>query len=320
VARPGGGVDKSGTAGRPRLLAVPCGGPPDGSPSRPGGARDILGGRLRLRRAPPIILSTRFVFLHLPKTGGTFASKALARVLRPRNWPERLWQRCFGEQYLFVHQHGTRADIPEAYRHLPVVGIVRNPYDRYVSEFHFGRWKLMRNAWVPWDEIRREHPRFPEVGFEEYLEIALDRFGLLRQPALPPEDRFGPYTETFVRFFWRDPERAFPAMDDAYIAARGWERELEGVRLLHQEDLNRELHDYLRAAGYPARRTAFILELGRIQPDRGAPSTRPQDRHWSAWYTPRTRALVRHRDRLLFAMFPEYDAPDPGAAGPGAPG
>lgn len=298
--------------------------------SPPAGGRDIIARRSGSpKEGRAIVLSPRFVFLHLPKTGGSFASKMLAGVLRPRNFPERLLRRWFGKHYIFTNQHGTRREIPEGWRHLPVLSIVRNPYDRYVSEYFFGRWKLMRNEWVDWEGIRRDYPRFPDLSFPEFVEIATGRLALLRQPDHRPEDRFGRYSEQFVDFFWRDPEKAYPAMDDAWMAARGWEAELEGVRFLHQDSLNRELHDYLREAGYPERRVAFILDHGKIQPKAGAPSTRPQDRHWSTWYTGEARAMVRHRDRLLFSIFPEYDAwpapdgplpsPDPQAALPGPP-
>lgn len=72
-----------------------------------------------------MILCRRFVFVHVPKTGGNFVREVLERHAPP----EWQLQRCA--------DHSTYADVPASHRGLPMLAFVRNPYAWYVSWFHF---------------------------------------------------------------------------------------------------------------------------------------------------------------------------------------
>jgi hypothetical protein len=253
-----------------------------------------------------VILARKFVFIHLPKTGGTFVTDVLKRVLRPPrkgNFLERLGRR-FGEPVMAdVLKHGTLRDVPESHRDRPVLSVIRNPYDRLVSIYHFDWWKTTPPPWVDFRELKRRHPAWPEVPFEEFVE-GFQLFRKLKAPNLPPEKQPGTMSEQFVRYYFRDPEGGFPRIDDAYIAARGWEKDMFPVKFLRMERLNDDLHDALLAMGHPAEELAFIPCLGRIVPPK---SKRGKGARWEDAYTPELKAKVRERERLLFAMFPEYD-------------
>lgn len=253
-----------------------------------------------------MILTRKFVFIHLPKTGGTFVSDALKRVVqRPRkgNFLERLGRRWKDPVLLDTLKHGTVREIPERWRGLPVVSVMRNPYDRLVSMYNFEWWKTKPPEWVDFRELKRLHPAWPEVSFEEFIE-GIQLFRMLQAPSIPAEAQPGVMTEHFVRFFFRDPGAVYPRLDDAYIAGRGWEKDMDPVEFLRQENLNQDLHDALRRMGYPEKDIAFIPCLGRILPGK---SKRGAGARWEDFYTPELKARIRRRERLLFAMFPEYD-------------
>jgi len=72
-----------------------------------------------------VILSKHFVFLHLPKTGGSFV-RELCVHYAPAEWQCRL-----------LDNHPTIRDIPPEYADLPAFGFVRNPYDWYVSWYYY---------------------------------------------------------------------------------------------------------------------------------------------------------------------------------------
>lgn len=72
-----------------------------------------------------MILSNKFVFLHLPKTGGSFVREILTQHA-PQDWDIELH-----------NNHPTIRDIPATHTHLPMVGLVRNPFDWYVSWYHY---------------------------------------------------------------------------------------------------------------------------------------------------------------------------------------
>ena len=69
-----------------------------------------------------MITTGRFVFLHLHKSGGTFINDFLLRFL-----PD-------AEQ---VGYHLPYSVVPTAFAHLPVLGLVRNPWSYYVSWYAF---------------------------------------------------------------------------------------------------------------------------------------------------------------------------------------
>jgi hypothetical protein len=69
-----------------------------------------------------MIATDHFVFLHLHKSGGTFVNQWLAR-----NFPDA---RRLG-------YHLPRTMVPPDLAHLPVIGLIRNPWSYYVSWFTF---------------------------------------------------------------------------------------------------------------------------------------------------------------------------------------
>ena len=69
-----------------------------------------------------MIVSSRFVFLHLHKSGGTFVNECLMRHLPDAR---------------HIGYHLPRSMIPSESTQLPVLGFVRNPWSYYVSWYYF---------------------------------------------------------------------------------------------------------------------------------------------------------------------------------------
>ncbi len=194
-------------------------------------------------------------------------------------------------------------DIPEGWRGRPVLSVIRNPYDRLVSIYEFDWWKTNPPTWVDFRELRRRHPDWPDVSFPDFVD-GFQLFRKLAPPSIPEAKRAGTMTEQFVRFYFRDPEGTYPRIDEAYVSSRGWEKDMQPVKFLRMEDLNRQLRDALLDFGWKEEEVEFILCLGKIKPPKSKKGARPK---WSEYYTPELKALVRERERLLFAMFPDYD-------------
>lgn len=68
-----------------------------------------------------MIVTDKFVFLHLPRGGGTFVYEVV---------------RKFFPSAREIGYHFPRQLLPEEYSHLPVLGVVRNPWEFYVSWYH----------------------------------------------------------------------------------------------------------------------------------------------------------------------------------------
>jgi len=160
------------------------------------------------------------------------------------------------------------------------------------------------------EAVRSRYPHYPDLSFEEFVtgsEVLLQRH---RNSALPPERRLGLQSEQFVRFFFRQPE-VFAEIDDCYLEERRFEADLFPVVFLRTHRLNQDLHDYLIAVGFEPDRVRFILDESRVRPP-GHP-LEGENRNWSAghgwsdYYTPTLQQFVKTRERLLLAMFPEFD-------------
>lgn len=74
-----------------------------------------------------MVLSKYFVFLHFPKTGGSFVRK-IFNYSAPRSWELT----SPGKHLDYVH-------CPDTHKSLPVFGFVRNPFDWYVSWYIFSK-------------------------------------------------------------------------------------------------------------------------------------------------------------------------------------
>lgn len=93
-------------------------------PQTPGQSSRLAAGSPR-RYPVPVILTRHFVFLHLPKTGGSFVRRVMERA-GPADW-----------EAIIHPMHPTHGDIPDTHRKLPVLGAIRNPWTWYVSWFRF---------------------------------------------------------------------------------------------------------------------------------------------------------------------------------------
>ena len=92
-----------------------------------------------------MIATGNLVFIHLHKSGGTFVNELLLRFARD---PRR------------IGYHLPYREVPDAIRHLPVVGTVRDPWEYYVSWYHFQ------------SAMRRPNPLFMICSDEQRLGFA----------------------------------------------------------------------------------------------------------------------------------------------------
>lgn len=72
-----------------------------------------------------MILTRHFVYLHVPKTGGNFVRRVLTEHA-PASW-----------QLEQLDAHADYRQIPASHAALPRLAFTRNPFDWYVSWFHF---------------------------------------------------------------------------------------------------------------------------------------------------------------------------------------
>jgi hypothetical protein len=69
-----------------------------------------------------MIITDKFVFVHLPRSGGTFVTGVIRKFFRSAHE---------------IGHHLPREFLPREYSHLPVLGTIRNPWEFYVSLYHY---------------------------------------------------------------------------------------------------------------------------------------------------------------------------------------
>jgi hypothetical protein len=264
-----------------------------------------------------MIITDKFVYVHQPKTGGTFVTSALLDLHGIR-WS--LWMHAknallgdlsyrtpHGRFVYNANKHGVCDEIPPRYQDRLIVATVRNPLDRYVSEYEFGWWKKRRflKYYRAVPGFEREYANFPELSFEQFMRLQTYAFCAPKFGGMNLEPPLGLQGLQFVEYFFRDAKRVIASWSDDYIGSERFERDRYPVRFIRTERLNEQLHEFLADMGYPVAEIEFVRSKKRVLP-LGKGRTREQK--WQRYYTPELREWVRQKDRVVFEQFPEFDS------------
>ncbi len=82
-----------------------------------------------------MLVTDKFVFLHLPRAGGTFVYDVI---------------RKFFPSAREIGYHFPRELLPREFSHLPILGVVRNPWEFYVSWYEHVRPRNMASTLFSW--------------------------------------------------------------------------------------------------------------------------------------------------------------------------
>jgi len=257
-----------------------------------------------------VIITERFVYIHMPKTGGTFVEAALERLLSSQKTLYIDTATDSGRLKLRAKdQHQTVSQIPSVFRDRPIVFTVRNPYDHYVSFYEFAWWKDHPGDTFDERRIRRRYPHYPEITYREFLEAGFDwemldeRYIESRLARRLHDAGVGPLTFDYIRFLFDQPDQVLENLD-CYLSEDHCRR-ASNIHFIRMERLNRELYDFLLSVGYESEQTRFVLEMDKIYPSWG---NKKRTDDWTSYYTPDMKRLIREQENRLFGMFPDYDA------------
>ncbi len=266
-----------------------------------------------------MIITDKFVFVHDPKTGGSFVTSALYE-LHGINWT--LWSALkltvfrelrhktkFGN---FIHtnqKHFGCGFIPKEHHSKKILATVRNPFDWYVSQYEFGWWKRrnMKKYFKKLPDFNRDYPDFPEIDFGEFVKLSNQAFETHLDCPKEVWSQFGMRTRAFADFYFKEPGKALTKMlDDNYITSGAYKSDLyENLHFIHTKNLNRNLYDFLLQTGYKKEDINFILEMKKVLP---LGKGRTKEQKWEKYYTPELKDEIRQKERVLFQLFPEFDA------------
>jgi len=257
--------------------------------------------------------TNQFVYVHLPKTGGTFVETALQRLYGRQTLntiANKVARKLRLNVTVELPKHGTVRDIPQTLRRLTVLANMRNPFDRYVSMYKYQRYQKHPEQFGADNHvIMNRWPQFPNLSFEQYVHYMNDASAFLRLPGFASDDQPGLQTQQFLYFFTRNIEQcARNLTPESASNGRLIMMMPENIHFIFTNNLNQDLYNFLLSIGQPSHRIKFILDMRRVLPDGGG---RNDSDHWEHYYTPELKDYVQRKERLLLELFPQFQLIQP---------
>ncbi len=231
-----------------------------------------------------MITNGQFSFIHVHKTGGRSLNAVIAQVLPDSQT---------------VGYHYPLALLPDSQRHLPVVGVVRNPWDWYVSWYAFNRKMGMRNPLfiVLSDggkaDFRTTVRNMLNLGDDSARSCA---FRAALAAILPKEfgsDRGSGLTRSCIESL-NDPQRGYYSWLLERMLGKANSAQLHVARF---ENLQADFVAIMRKLGVAQ---ADALDAALQTAERKNSSSHG---HYSQYYDEETRALVGERERSLIEAY-----------------
>ena len=247
-----------------------------------------------------IIVNNQFVYIHHPKTGGTFVTEMLRKVSSLDNGFNI-------QEYSGKLKHAGVRKIPEDYKHLPVVINVRNVFEHYVSRYTFRWWAEPEHCRKRFDmdRVLKDFPGFPDISFTDFLRLFNDWSYLRKMPREKAGklsgQNIGYNSWTLVRLLIRKPLRLLEGldeMDDQTLLG-----EFAGVHFLRTENLNSDLYHFLKEQDLKQEILSTILDSGPILPKKGGRGENRQT--WHNYFSRDDVDFVMQTERLYIRLFPD---------------
>jgi hypothetical protein len=226
-----------------------------------------------------MLVTEKFVFVHLPRTGGTFVSDIIKKF------------------FPSAHEVGHHLPIgllPREFSHLPVLGTVRNPWEFYVSLYHYLGIKDAKSVLASWMSDNGQLDFAASV--RNLLNITVDDNRLDRLIGMLPE-RVN-YAERSIPNVSKSTMRNVRGTGVAYLTLRFNEMfgNSDNIFFCQLETLGRDLVSFFEKIGIA---TNELCDYVRVQDKKNSSN----HGHYSAYYSPELAELVAVRDRPLIQRF-----------------
>jgi hypothetical protein len=264
-----------------------------------------------------MIITDKFIYVHQPKTGGSFVVEALFELYGIENlWldglPEEfieplVYETRQGKFSLQGAKHSYCGDIPEneLAKQKTILSNLRSPLDLYVSHYEFGWWK--RDDYRPYFDVvidfEKRFPTFPNITFEEFLVLDYETHNVFFTDGFYGQEGYGMGTVRFVKHFARAQKQLLPKLAATNWRAYDLSADLYPIRFLRTNRLNHDLLDFLLEIGFTNEDVQFIRDKEKVLP---LGKGRTKEQKWQKYYTPELLETVLRKDKLLFDLFPEF--------------
>lgn len=243
-----------------------------------------------------MLITSDFVVINMPKTGSTFLRTVLAniyRASRPQAEFRELLLPHLERPERAPDQHGTLRQIPREHAAKPIVSIARDPADKLISAYEFRFWQ--KHPPVGMRVAREMFPRFPDLTFGEYLQLA-ERSNATRLEGGNPLG-LGPQTITFMQMYFNKPASAVAYRSRSYFVDGAYRRDMPAIRFLRFKSLRDELAALLGDHGFSTSELAPVFDTPKLNASR----RRDDPETWRI-----AKDFVQVREQMLYRMFADH--------------
>jgi hypothetical protein len=226
-----------------------------------------------------MIVTDKFVFVHLPRSGGTFVSEVI---------------RKFFPSAQEIGYHLPRVLLPKEFFHLPVLGTVRNPWEFYVSWYHHQQSNNRHGPLFSFLSENRKLDFVQTTRNELNLGVSDDKLDVLIQ-ALPEDFN---YKERNISNFTRDVMRRIRGTGIGLYTFRFNQMfgQADDIYFCRVESLRSNLITFFERIGAASDAgRSYVLGMDK--------KNISEHLHYSTYYTPDLAELVSIRDRALIDRF-----------------
>jgi len=265
-----------------------------------------------------MIITKDFVFIHTPKTGGTFIESIIQRVYQRTGMiglfasgiiPIYYSKRRYYKHYIFDHyvygtietlgQHGTCEFIPPIFKNKKKLSVIRSPFDKWVSLYHYRWWD--RHPLIESEVIRKRFPHYPELSFKDYYLLENENFMRFQLGDSYRSD-IGALSWQFIRFYFKNPLEVYNKITfENYMGVT--KTNMFNVHFLRMESLNDQLHSFLLSLGFEPDQIEFVKSSEKVLPPN---STRKTNCSWQHELDNEDIDQIIRNEWLLFQLFPNY--------------
>lgn len=231
-----------------------------------------------------MIANEQFTFIHVHKTGGRSLNSVITQCIPGSR---------------MVGYHYPHALLPECQQHLPIVGVVRNPWDWYVSWYAFNRKMGLRNPLfiVVSDGGKADFKTTVRQLVQLGDDSAQSRAYRSALAAVLPEefgtDRGAGLTRACIEGF-HDPSRGYYSwLFDRMLGGAGCSR----LHVARFENLQADFIDIMRRLGVAESAT---LEAALSAAEKKNTSSHS---HYSCYYDAELRGLIAESERGLIETY-----------------
>lgn len=212
-----------------------------------------------------MILDDKCVILHMPKTGGVFI-----RLLLEKYYGDQVRLasgKTFDDRSAPWAQHHSLDDVPPESADLPVFGFIRNPWDWYVSWYHF------------FTSYEHRPPHFITVSKDKTLDFAGFMENLYGYPPDSEEYVYNSFSANYFDIFSCTPDR--PRNDR--------------VEMGRYETIHADLRRFLATVGVGRECLEDIEGFSRMN--------NSKHQHYSTYYTESVADQVYEHDRAVIDAY-----------------